>query len=300
MRFKDILFYVVLSLGTVSITHQRLTEIENNMQTIISKDGTLISFWKSGSGPALLLVHGATADHTTTWRFVIRELEQHFTVYAMDRRGRGGSGDNADYNLQREAEDIATIIDSFNEPVNLLGHSYGALCAFEASLLTDNLNRMILYEGVPLNGTELYPPGIVDRLDEMLDSGNLEGILISLFKDIVQMSPEELEMMRSQQHAWSVRLNNTPTLPREIRAETTYRFEPGRFQSMETPTMFLVGADSPPRELKNASIIANALPFAKVVALPGQGHGAMYAAPELFVSEVSEFLLGVSLENLPE
>jgi alpha-beta hydrolase superfamily lysophospholipase len=38
--------------------------------------------------------HGATYDHTTAWRFVGPELERRFTVYAMDRRGRGRSGDS--------------------------------------------------------------------------------------------------------------------------------------------------------------------------------------------------------------
>src|SRR5687767_1129250 len=112
-----------------------------NMQTVESRDGTRIAFWRSGSGPPLLLVHGATADHTTTWRFVLQEFERRFTVYAMDRRGRGCSGDSAAYDLQREAEDVVAVIDSIGEPVHLLGHSYGGLCAIEAALLTRNVRR---------------------------------------------------------------------------------------------------------------------------------------------------------------
>jgi hypothetical protein len=64
----------LLLLSIASITDRNSIEMENTMQTVISKDGTRIAFWKTGSGPPLLLVHGATADHTTTWRFVIREL----------------------------------------------------------------------------------------------------------------------------------------------------------------------------------------------------------------------------------
>jgi pimeloyl-ACP methyl ester carboxylesterase len=61
------------------------------MEHITSGDGTRIAFWRSGTGPPLLLVHGTTYDHTTAWRFVVPELERRFTVYAMNRRGRGGS-----------------------------------------------------------------------------------------------------------------------------------------------------------------------------------------------------------------
>ena len=76
----------------------------------------------------------------------LEELERQFTVYAMDRRGRGGSGDSADYELRREAEDVAAVIDSIGGCVNVLGHSHGALCALEAALLTAQLRRLILYE----------------------------------------------------------------------------------------------------------------------------------------------------------
>ena len=126
------------------------------MQTATSRDGTHIAFWRSGGGPPLFLVHGTTADHTTTWRFVLPELQQHFMVYAMDRRGRGDSGDCPGYDLQREAEDLAAVADSIGAPVSLLGHSHGALCAIEAALITTNVRRLILYEGVPLRGSDYF------------------------------------------------------------------------------------------------------------------------------------------------
>lgn len=260
------------------------------MQAITSRDGTRIAVWRSGAGPPLLLVHGATADHTTTWRFVLPEFERRFTVYAMDRRGRGGSGDSTAYDLQREAEDIVAIIESIGQPVNVLGHSYGGLCAIEAALLTTNLSRLILYEAVPLRGTDGYKPGIIDRLEALLQSGDVEGMLVALFRDLVEMPPEELELMRSQRDAWETRLKNARTMPRELRVEESYVFAPERFTSMRTSTLLLVGGDSPLREHSNAKGVADALPNAEVVTLPGQQHVAMYSAPEVFVREVVGFL----------
>ncbi|MGK0618268.1 alpha/beta fold hydrolase [Meiothermus cerbereus] len=260
------------------------------MQTITSRDGTLIAFWRGGNGPPLLRIHGAAADHTTTWRFVLLELERRFTVYVMDRRGRGGSGDIPPYELQREAEDIATVVDSIAEPVNVIGHSYGGLCAIEAALLTANLRRLVLYEGVPLRGAELYTPGIVERLEELLKAGDVEGMLVAMYHDVVKMPPEEIELLRSQRDAWAVRLGNAPTIPREIRTEQGYTFEPERFRSMRTPTLLMVGSNSPHRELEHANGIADTLPNAQVVILPGQQHVAMHTAPEVFVSQVVQFL----------
>lgn len=262
------------------------------MTTIASGDGTRIACWRSGVGPPLLLVHGATADHTTTWRFVLPALERRFTVHAMDRRGRGGSGDSPDYSLEREADDVAAVVDAIGEPVHLLGHSYGALCCLEAALRTTGLRRLILYEGVPLDGAELYEPGAVERLGAYLEAGDVEGMLVAMFRDLVRMPPEELEVLRSQRDAWAVRIRNAPSLPRELQAEQAYVFEPRRFDTMRTPTLLLVGADSPSRELENARGVADGIPDGRIALLPGQQHAAMYAAPELFVSEVLRFLEG--------
>lgn len=260
------------------------------MHTVTSRDGTRIGFWRSGAGPPLLLVHGGTADHTTTWRFVRPEFERRFTVYAMDRRGRGGSGDSPLYDLQREAEDVEAVVASVDEPVSVLGHSYGALCALEASLLTANLHRLILYEGVPLRGADMYRPGQLDRLEAMQAAGDVEGMLLAMFRELVEMPAEEIELLRSQRDAWEVRLGNARTLPREMRTEEGYTFRPERFGSMRAPTLLLVGGDSPPRELENANGVSEGLPDARVALLPGQQHAAMYTVPELFVSEVVRFL----------
>jgi pimeloyl-ACP methyl ester carboxylesterase len=262
------------------------------VQTITSADGTRIAVWSSGQGPPLLLIHGATADHTTTWRLVRSSLEEHFTVHAVDRRGRGGSGDAEEYDLRREAEDVAAVVDSIGERVRVLGHSYGALCALEAALLTPNVHQLVLYEGVPLRGADAYPPGLIDRLDELLDAGDLDGVLTTMYRDLVGLPPAELELLRSQSDAWEVRLRNAPTLPREARTEQRYQFVAERFRSLETPTLLLVGGESPAREHENARTVALALSDARVALLPGQQHVAMYTAPDLFVNEVLHFLAG--------
>ncbi len=261
------------------------------MHTVTSRDGTRIAFWSSGEGPPLLLVHGTTADHSTTWRHVGPALERRFTTHAMDRRGRGGSGDGPTYDLQREAEDVAAVVDAIGAPVNLLGHSHGALCAIEAALLTTNLRRLILYEGVCRDGADLVPHDFIDRLDKMLQAGDVEGMLVALLLELVRMPPEEVDLLRSQPDAWAVRLANAPTIPRELRAVERYTFEAERFRDMRAPTLLLVGGSSPPREWDDATAVAGALPDARVVELAGQQHAAMYTAPDLFVGEVTRFLL---------
>jgi Alpha/beta hydrolase family len=98
--------------------------------TVVTTISDPIACWRSGQGQPLVAVHATTADHST-WNPLLPALTAHFTVYAMDRRGRGGSGDGSTYAIEREFEDVAAVVDSIGGPVNLLGHSYGALCSLE-------------------------------------------------------------------------------------------------------------------------------------------------------------------------
>ncbi|MEZ4523551.1 MAG: alpha/beta hydrolase [Thermomicrobiales bacterium] len=106
---------------------------EAQVETVISKDGTPIAFECTGSGPPLVLVHGTAGSHER-WAPILSALSAEFTVYAMDRRGRGASGDSEYYSIEREFEDVAAVVETLDEPVNVLGHSYGGTCALEAAL----------------------------------------------------------------------------------------------------------------------------------------------------------------------
>ena len=257
--------------------------------TVNSKDGTPIAYWRSGEGPPLVLVHGTSADHSR-WKPVLPALEQHFTVYAVDRRGRGGSGDSENYSIEREFEDVAAVADSLGEPAFLLGHSYGAVCALEAALLTRNVRKLVLYEpGMNVTGEQIYPPGFIDRLDALLEAGDRDGVISAMFRDLVRMPQEEVEYLRSLP-AWQARVAAAHTIPRELRAEEAYRFDPGRFKELGVPTLLLSGEDSPGYMAASDKAVDEVLPDSRIVVMSGQGHVAMDTGTELFTTKVLRFL----------
>lgn len=258
------------------------------METVRSADNTPIAFERSGTGPALVLVHGTTADHTR-WAPLLPELGRHFTVYAMDRRGRGESGDSDSYSLEREYEDVAAVVDAAGPQTSLLGHSYGALCALEAALLTSNVSKLVLYEpAFPAEGEELYPPGAVQRFQTLLDQGDREVLLTAFFRELVQMSDEEIKLVRADP-SWQGRLVAAHTAVREL-ADGDYVFEPERFRGLDVPTLLLLGGNSPPFLRRPTEQVAAALSHSQIVQMPGQGHAAMTTAPDLFLREVLKFL----------
>lgn len=259
------------------------------MEKIISEDGTSIAFEHSGAGPPLVLVHG-TAGSYARWATTLPILRQHFSVYAVDRRGRGESGDADAYAIEREFEDIAAVVDSIGGHVNLLGHSYGALCSLEAALLSQNIRKMVLYEPyIPMTGVQIYPEGIIERLQALIDAGDREGVLVTFIREVVGIPSRELALLQSQP-AWSARVAAAHTIPRELRAEARYRFDPERFKGVSTPTLLLLGGKSPLFMKASVDAVNAALPNSRVVVMPGQQHIADQTAPELFLREVLGFL----------
>lgn len=267
---------------------EAMDKIASTIDKVSSRDGTLIAYHRSGTGPPLVLVPGAGAANPVAWT-VFPELQQRFTVYAVDRRGHGESGDSPSYAIQREFEDIAAVVDSIEEPVNLLGHSFGGLISLEAALHTNNIRKLVLYDGVPVLEASLFPEGIIDKLQALLDEGDPEGMLVMFYSESVGMSSEEIEQFKSSP-AWPVRLAAAQTLPRELRAVDQYRFDPKRFKNLNTPTLLLLGSESPQFAKEDTETANAALPNSEIIEMPGQQHIAMYTAPNLFLREVVTFI----------
>jgi pimeloyl-ACP methyl ester carboxylesterase len=228
------------------------------METIRSKDGTPIAYWRSGVGTPLLLVHGTVGDHLT-WAPVLAALERHFSVYTMDRRGRGDSGDAQAYALEREGEDIAAVIDAIGGAVDVVGHSFGGTCILEAMRLTAHVRRLILYEPPLPLGLRYWPAEFSARMHALLDAGEREQALLLFFRDMVKMPPHEVAAAQVLP-TWPARVAAVHTIPRELQNLESYTFDAGRFGRMETPTVLFLGGESPPSMRTIAETLHTTLP----------------------------------------
>lgn len=239
----------------------------------------------------MVLVHGTTADRTR-WDVLLPELTRHFTVYAVDRRGRGDSGDHPDYSIEREFEDIAGVVRAAGNGAYLLGHSFGALCALEAAARTGTVAKLVLYEPYfPVDGVPgLYADGDRARLEALVVEGDREKLLSTFMTDFVGMSAGDLCTMRADP-SWRGRLAAAHTLVREM-DEDTYVFEVARFRNLRSRTLLLLGELSPPTMSAPSRLLASVIPATRTIVLPGQGHGAISMAPDLFLKEVVGFLRG--------
>ncbi|HEY6118674.1 MAG TPA: alpha/beta hydrolase [Pyrinomonadaceae bacterium] len=252
-----------------------------------SKDGTAIAVECAGTGPNLLIVHGGTGDRSR-WKPLFPLFASHFTVCAMDRRGHGESGDSPKYSLEKEFEDVASVVNSRPGPVFVLGHSYGGVCALEATFFTDRISKLVLYEP-PLQ--DLDHSAVAARMETMIHSGNREQALLTFLQEVVMISPNEIAAMKARP-SWPARVAHVDSQIREIRALSGYRFDAKRIRKVKVPTLLLTGSKTASPQLKKAiSGLMESLPNRTLIVFEGQEHNAMDTIPEKFAEAVVNFLL---------
>lgn len=265
-------------------------------ETVIFRapDGVPIACYRSGAGPALVAVHGAAADHTS-WDRVTPLLSRHFTVYAMDRRGRGASGDAPEYGLDREVADVEAVVEGIGQPVHLYGHSFGGTCAIEAATRVRNLASLMLYEGGPKPpGLRFIPDDLIVRLETLIGDGQQEEALSLFMLTAAGLTSPELDILR-RSPAWTARVAAVHTIPRELRALNDYGTDLERFSELNLPTLLLVGGETQARRRQMFQSLSGVIPGSQVRELPGQGHAANQTAPKLLAGAVSEFLLAINM-----
>jgi pimeloyl-ACP methyl ester carboxylesterase len=258
------------------------------LRHVTSPDGVSIACEVSGEGPPLVLVHGAGSAR---WSFdlVRPELESSFTVIAIDRRGRGDSSDGEGYEVEREFEDVAAVVRDAGDGAMLVGHSYGALIAAATAQLLDGLPRLVLYE--PPMGGVLVEPETIDRWERLIRDGERDALLREFFREIAGYREDEIDELAGSP-VWELRKQVSPTLPRELRAESAFRLDRDALGRLDVPTLMLLGSDSPDWARGSTDAYSEAIPNAEVRILEGHGHGATTSGPELLAGEIASFLSG--------
>lgn len=253
--------------------------------TVPSKDGVDISVQKVGTGPALLLIHGAMLNGTLSWAPVMSRLAERFSGYAMDRRGRAPSGDAQEYSIAKEADDIAAVVDAIGGPVIVLSHSYGALASLVALDRLKSVSHLILYE--PPVTLKPRDTDAVANMQRALEAADHAEVVTAFLRDQIGAPPEGIAALKSSPIFPTV-LDIAPTLPRESREVNTHRLAVEPLASWKTRTTVLLGSQSVGLLRDAAFFVRDTIPGCSLVVLEGQGHGAMLDAPDYFASKILE------------
>lgn len=264
--------------------------LDGDRRTVISKDGTEIAVVVEGAGRPLLLVHGGMTS-SSRWQPLWPLLTTDFRVVALDRRGRGNSGDGADYSLAAEFDDIAAaaahLADEAGEPVDVFGHSYGALCSLGAAAAGAPFRRLVLYEPP---GPETVPESWLSQASAWIAAGQPGRAMASFLIDVIGLSRQTVAAMRDTPVANESLDIAAATMQREATALTVADLESLACQ-VPQPVMLLLGSDSPPWASTITTRLAKTLATSSVATLEGAGHEGVDTAPETVATRLRRFLL---------
>jgi pimeloyl-ACP methyl ester carboxylesterase len=222
-------------------------------------------------------------------------------VFAMDRRGRGASGDaggnaGAPYAIEREYEDVAAVAKAIvagsdaERGLDVAGHSYGGRTALGGSLATNAIRRVVVYEGAPVPpGMSYRPAGLVDGVRAALARGDNEAALSTFLQGIVGLSDAALDAYR-QEAVWPARVAAAPTILREIEAEAGADASIAALGRATVPVLLLLGSVSRSPFRIGTDALAERLADARVEVIVGAAHAAHHTHVEEFVRIVEEFL----------
>jgi len=261
-----------------------MARIEQRIVT--APDRTRLVVDAIGQGRPLVIVHGSLGV-AADWHAVAHALADDFAVFVMNRRGHGPSSDGQNYSFGREVEDISAVMTAAGSDAALFGHSFGGALSLAYASATPP-EALITYEpGIRLD--EPIGGDAVPLVEEALEAGDLEGGLVMGMRAFAGFDEDVIATAR-QSPTWKQQVAMAATWPREMRGLDELDVSPERFARIHSPTLLLRGTESPQWLRETTARQARTIPDARLLDLPGQGHGANETAPLAVADAVRTFL----------
>ncbi|TWD82633.1 alpha-beta hydrolase superfamily lysophospholipase [Kribbella amoyensis] len=256
------------------------------MDKVISADGTPIAYETFGSGPGLVLVAGAL---TTRGYYVplATALSSAFTVVTYDRRGRGDSGDNPRYEVEREVEDLAAVRRATGAEYGYADSS-GVMVLLRAVAAGVPFGKLTIMEPpFRVEGAPPAPDRYLERLREFVAAGNPGGAA-ELFMVEAVGQPQELVDGFKQSPMWPgiEAIGHTLVYDAEQLGDSAVPVE--LLSGITVETLALHSTGSPEWLQRAVRLAAGALPKAEVRELEGEFH---QVPPEVLAPALTEFYL---------
>lgn len=265
-------------MSTTSDTTENTGTTTTTVAHATSADGTTIAYEAYGSGPAAVVVGGAFCDRGA-FRDLARALgELGLTGVTYDRRGRGDSGDTKPYAVAREVEDLRAVVDAAGEtgsPAYAFGVSSGGALVIEAAAAAVPLARAAAIE-VPYR-TEAWPPApddYIGTLERFEAAADREGIL-RYFNNVVVGMPSEMVDGMKGTPMWEPMLSLTYTVRYDglCLGGDDQSIPEDTFARVTIPFLSVCSSGTQMPWLHDAAqVVADALPNATAVELPGEFH----------------------------
>jgi 3-oxoadipate enol-lactonase len=242
-----------------------------------------------GTGPPLLLIAGL-GQGAWVWRDVVPALARHRHVLAFDHRGTGRSPPPAQRTIEGIAGDAASVLTG---PADVLGFSMGGYAALTLALRNPELVRSLVLVGTGAGGPARVPrPAHVREAFERAlglppEEFGRRTLPYTFSAGWAEAHPDRFEAILA------ARLEH-PTAYETLEAhvEACYRFydEACEVERAAVRALVVHGDADLIVPVENGRMLADRLPDAEYVQLPGRGHNLMLESPETLVSLTEGFL----------
>lgn len=257
-------------------------------------NGVGISYEERGSGPPLLAIMGYGTSAVLWGDQHLDRLARSFRVIALDNRGTGGSEKRDEpIEISTLAGDAAALLTAVGvEKAHVYGVSMGGMIAQEFALRhSERLNRLILGCTHPGGSVAVQAaPEVVALL------GPAKGLTPreAVGRIYAAMTTEETRRDRTDfLDAMTDRLllRPTPVVTLVRQMEAIQRFDVAdRLGQIAAPTLVITGDRDVLVPPENSRIIAERIPGAKLLVLPGAAHNFFWEAAGEAALAIEQFL----------
>lgn len=257
----------------------------------VAVEGGELYVESSGTGSALLMVHGWPLDHRL-FEPQVETLARVWRVVTFDRRGFGASSAPPDLGL--EVDDIIAILEALAlDSIHLLGMSQGARIALRFAATCPDRLRSLLLQGpaidgfaAPASGPERIP---LDEFARLTRAGGIDEVrrqwLAHPMMRLDQSPAHErarLETMMAGYEGADLLADPAATTPFTVDV-------PAALRSLRAPCLLLTGASETAARRAHARRLLDLLPDCREVVFRKSGHLSNLSEPASYNRQVSEF-----------
>lgn len=248
----------------------------------------------------VMALHGS-ASSSAQWQSLCEYLEDRFHVITPDLPGYGGRpGTELQNGFTADAEPIIQEIEELGQPVHLVGHSYGGAIAMKVAILRPELLVSLtvyepaffclLRETTNRNG-QFYNEmkNVADNLHTAI-ANKIPEAGISAFIDYWNGEGTWTQMSSAKQAKF---VSKAGIVAENIKRGFDEKVTLQELATINVPTMMMVGLESQQGAQQVSSMVAQAIPKAKLALMPGLGHMAPVDAAEWVNPRIFHHMLEV-------
>jgi pimeloyl-ACP methyl ester carboxylesterase len=248
-----------------------------------------------GEGFPLVMIMGLGGNLDWWHPSMIREFSKNFKTVVFDNRGSGRTDlSEKEYTIKLFTDDTAGLMDALRiSRAHVLGYSMGGMIAQELAInYPEKVEKLVLFS--TNCGSARSIPASQETLDLLLRAGSVSSpeerarmsLPLGCTEDFLDHNAEGVELMIRQ-------MSKTPTSPeafqRQARAAMSFNSY-DRLPKIKAPTLVLCGKKDILIPPENGSILAKAIPNAKLVYLEKSAHRLVEEMNEV-IHTTTEFLL---------